>query len=111
MDKQWIPICLVEDIPRQGARVLKRTGQTDVALFRNHADQVYALLDSCPHKGGPLSQGMLTGQHVACPLHNWHIDLDSGQAVSPDEGCTLRFAVQIEGGQVLMCANELAAPG
>ena len=66
----------------------------DVAVFRNAEDQVFALLDRCPHKGGPLSQGIVFGTSVACPLHNWTIGLDDGCAKAPDEGCTPRFAVQ-----------------
>jgi nitrite reductase (NADH) small subunit len=66
------------------------------------------LLDRCPHKGGPLSQGIVFGTSVACPLHNWTIGLDSGCAKEPDEGCTPRFAVKVEGGLVSLNAAELA---
>ena len=70
----------------------------DVAVFRNAEDQVFALLDRCPHKGGPLSQGIVFGTSVACPLHNWTIGLDDGCAKAPDEGCTPRFACKVDGG-------------
>jgi nitrite reductase (NADH) small subunit len=80
----------------------------DVAVFRNGEDQVFALLDRCPHKGGPLSQGIVFGTSVACPLHNQTIGLDDGCAKAPDEGCTPTFACRVENGQVLLDAAELA---
>jgi nitrite reductase (NADH) small subunit len=105
---EWIPICRVEDIPVLGARRVARAQGMDVAVFRNDQDQVFALLDRCPHKGGPLSQGIVFGTSVACPLHNWTIGLDSGCARAPDEGCTPRFAVQVDAGMVALNAQELA---
>ena len=105
---QWKEICRVEDIPVLGSRRVARDAGLDVAVFRNSADEVFALLDRCPHKGGPLSQGIVFGNSVACPLHNWTIGLDSGCAKEPDEGCTPRFAVKVEGGVVFLDAGELA---
>lgn len=109
MANEWKVICSVSDIPVLGSRVVKRDGQTGVAIFRNSADKVFALLDRCPHKGGPLSQGIVFGERVACPLHNWNIELDSGCAVRPDEGCAQRFSVRVEDGQVSLDVNELTA--
>ena len=103
----WIPICQVQDIPVLGARRVARSQGAAVALFRAADDHVFALLDRCPHKGGPLSQGIVFGHQVACPLHNWTIHLDSGCARAPDEGCTTAFAVQVKGGQVSLDAHEL----
>ena len=77
---QWKRICLVQDIPVLGARCVARAQGMDVAVFRNDQDQVFALLDRCPHKGGPLSQGIVFGTSVACPLHNWTIGLADGAA-------------------------------
>jgi nitrite reductase (NADH) small subunit len=94
---EWKAICRVDDIPVLGARRVARPAGVDVAVFRNTEDQVFALLDRCPHKGGPLSQGIVFGTSVACPLHNWTIGLDDGCAKSPDEGCTPKFAVQGDG--------------
>ena len=105
---RWISICRVEDIPVLGARRVTREGAVAVAVFRNGDDQVFALLDRCPHKGGPLSQGIVFGTSVACPLHNWTIGLDDGCAKAPDEGCTVPFAVKVEAGQVYLDADELA---
>jgi nitrite reductase (NADH) small subunit len=79
-----------------------------VAVFRNDQDQVFALLDRCPHKGGPLSQGIVFGTSVACPLHNWTIGLDTGCARAPDEGSTPRFAVKVVDGTVHLDGKELA---
>ena len=77
---EWKVICRVDDIPVLGARRVARPRGIDVAVFRNAEDQVFALLDRCPHKGGPLSQGIVFGASVACPLHNWTIGLDDGCA-------------------------------
>ena len=83
---QWKYICKLEDIPVLGARRVTRAQGLEVAVFRTATDEVFALLDRCPHKGGPLSQGIVFGKSVACPLHNWTIGLCDGQAQAPDEG-------------------------
>lgn len=103
----WIEICRVEDIPRLGARKLRRPDGDDIALFRTSEDEVFALLDRCPHKGGPLSEGLVFGRSVACPLHNWTIALESGLAAPPDVGCAARFAVRVEHGRVHLEASAL----
>ena len=104
----WIDICRIDDIPVLGARRVRRPAGTDVAIFRTGSDRIFALLDRCPHKGGPLSQGIVFGEHVACPLHNWAISLEDGQARAPDVGCATRFSVRVEGGVVSLLAGELA---
>ena len=96
---KWINVCAVNDIPQLGARVVQ-SAHGNIAVFRNADDEVFALLDKCPHKGGPLSQGIVFGRKVACPLHGWNIGLDDGNAVPPDVGCARSYAVKIEGGQV-----------
>jgi nitrite reductase (NADH) small subunit len=105
---EWKPICRVEDIPVLGSRRVNRPQGMAVAVFRNDQDQVFALLDRCPHKGGPLSQGIVFGTSVACPLHNWTIGLDTGCARAPDEGSTQRFAVKVVDGTVHLDSQELA---
>ncbi len=105
---EWTPICRVEDIPVLGSRRVTRAQGLPVALFRTADERVYALLDRCPHKGGPLSQGIVFGDGVACPLHNWTINLADGRARAPDEGCTPSFACKVEGGRVWLDADELA---
>ena len=104
---EWKAVCRVDDIPVLGARRLPRKCGGDVAIFRNAEDKVFALLDRCPHKGGPLSQGIVFGESVACPLHNWTIGLADGCARSPDEGCTTRFSIRVEAGVVQLDLDEL----
>lgn len=98
---QWVEICRVEDIPRLGARTIE-TRQGRIAVFRTRDDRVFALDDRCPHRGGPLSQGIVHGLRVTCPLHDWVIDLKSGEAVAPDQGCVAAHPVRIENGMVLL---------
>lgn len=104
----WQAICAVDDIPVLGARRVARPQGLDVALFRNADNEVFALLDRCPHKGGPLSQGLIYGKRVACPLHNWQIELESGEAVAPDQGCAHRHPVRVENGRVLLGLDSVA---
>jgi nitrite reductase (NADH) small subunit len=107
--REWKLICQVADIPVLGARRVQRDTGLDVAVFRNADDQVFALLDRCPHKGGPLSQGIVHGTSVACPLHNWNIALQDGCAKAPDEGCTPKFSVKVQDGQVYLDSAELSS--
>ncbi len=95
----WIEVGKLEEIPRLGARVVE-SSKGDVAIFRAADDSVFALRDRCPHKDGPLSQGIVHGHVVTCPLHNWNIDLETGEAQAPDEGCTGRYEVKVEDGTV-----------
>ncbi len=97
----WSDVGAIDDIPPLGARVVARAGG-NIALFRTGDDRVFAVDDHCPHKGGPLSQGIVHGAHVTCPLHNWTIDLASGEAVGPDSGCTRTIPVRIEGRRILL---------
>ena len=106
--KDWTVICRVDEIPVLGSRRVARPRGMDVAVFRNDQDQVFALLDRCPHKGGPLSQGIVFGTSVACPLHNWTIGLADGCARAPDVGCTQKFSVHVADGVVHLDATELA---
>lgn len=92
-------VCRVDDVPPLGARVIERPGN-DVAVFRGDGDRFFALDDRCPHKGGPLSQGIVFGDRVACPLHGWTITLGDGCAVAPDQGCARRHPVRVEDGRV-----------
>ena len=108
----WLPVCRLEDIPVLGARRVTRERGMPVAVFRTAEDKVFALLDRCPHKGGPLSQGIVFGESVACPLHNWSIGLADGCAKAPDEGCTVRFQVKLDAeGAVALDRHELATLG
>jgi nitrite reductase (NADH) small subunit len=97
----WTEVGPLVDIPKKGSRVLV-TAEGDVAIFRTSGDQIFALFDQCPHKKGPLSQGIVYDNRVACPLHNWVIDMNSGEATGPDEGCTRTFETKIENGTVFI---------
>ena len=104
IDTTWREICALDEIPRLGSRVVRGTQHGDIAIFRNSADEVFALHDKCPHKGGPLSQGIVHGKTVTCPLHSWKIQLDNGVAMAPDAGCTRGFEVKVESGTVFLSA-------
>lgn len=97
----WIEVGKLEEIPRRGARVVE-SPKGDIGVFRNQDDEVFALLDRCPHKNGPLSQGIVHGRRVTCPLHNWNIELETGEVVAPDEGCAASFPVKLEEGVVFL---------
>ena len=102
----WIEICSLEDIPRLGTRVV-RNDDCDIAVFRTSQNEVFALRDRCPHKEGPLSQGIVHGNRVTCPLHNLVMDLTNGKAVAPDEGCAAVYPVKVGGGIVLIDLQEV----
>lgn len=98
----WKRICALQDIPPLGSRVVRSERHGDIAVFRTAADEVFALHDKCPHKGGPLSQGMVHGRQVTCPMHGWKLGLDSGQAAAPDKGHTPCVEARVEGGEVYL---------
>ena len=98
---RWRRVARLEEIPVRGARVV-RCGELAVALFRTSEDRVFALSDRCPHRGGPLSQGIVHGNCVTCPLHDWVIHLDTGEARAPDEGRIPVFPVRVDGGEVFI---------
>lgn len=104
----WLEVCGLDDIPRLGSRRVARPAGMPVAVFRNAEDEVFAVLDRCPHKGGPLSQGIVFGRSVACPLHNWTIELDNACARAPDTGCVPKFACRLDAGRIYLDAAELA---
>ena len=101
IDMPWIEICQLDDIPRRGCRVVQAP-RGQIAVFRTAEDEVFALENRCPHKGGPLSEGIVHGRLVTCPLHNWVIGLADGQATGADKGCARRYAVRLEEGRVIL---------
>ncbi|WP_426036617.1 nitrite reductase small subunit NirD [Cypionkella sp. TWP1-2-1b2] len=103
----WIDIGALSDIPAQGARVVK-TAQGCVAVFRTAEDRVFAIDDACPHKGGPLSEGIVHGNAVTCPLHAWVFSLETGMAQGVDEGSVQSYPARVEAGRILLDANRLA---
>ena len=102
----WIDIGNIEDIPVRGARKLK-TALGCVAIFRTGTDEVFAATDMCPHKGGPLSEGIIHDQKITCPLHNWVFDLNTGAAIGEDASIQT-FPVRVEAGRILIDATQLA---
>jgi nitrite reductase (NADH) small subunit len=99
--KNWVAVGMISDIPRRGARCVKN-GDMTIAIFRTSDDRVFALEDKCPHKNGPLSQGIVHDGCVTCPLHNWVISLENGEAQGADEGHTRSFPVKSDGDTVLL---------
>ncbi|MEK7342630.1 MAG: nitrite reductase small subunit NirD [Pseudomonadota bacterium] len=104
----WIDIGTLADIPPRGARTVHMVGEKEIAVFRTGDDQVFALVNECPHKKGPLSQGIVHGHSVACPLHNWTIALKTGEAQGADKGCTPTVAVRMAGERILIARPEPA---
>ena len=104
----WIEIGQLSDIPKRGARCVT-TPMGKNAVFRSANDQVFAIDDECPHRGGPLSQGIVHGTQVTCPLHNWVFSLETGQAQGADEGAVRTFELRREGQTILIDATALVA--
>ena len=102
----WLDIGWLNEIPVRGARTVPVEGGEEIAVFRTSDNHVFALLNKCPHKQGPLSQGIVHGHNVACPLHNWTIALATGEAQGEDKGCTPTIPVKIDGGRVLICRSS-----
>jgi len=97
----WLKVTTLDQIPVLGSRVVE-TDTVNIAIFRGKNDRVYAIKDACPHKNGPLSQGIMHGDSVTCPLHNWKISLTSGEALGADEGCTNVYETRVENGIVYL---------
>ncbi|WP_170560230.1 nitrite reductase small subunit NirD [Ruegeria atlantica] len=97
----WIDIGHIDEVPLRGARLVK-THIGCIAVFRTAEAEVYAATNSCPHKGGPLSEGIVHGQSVTCPLHNWVFDLNTGEAQGTDDGRITTYPVRLEDGRILL---------
>jgi nitrite reductase (NADH) small subunit len=106
MAMQWFDVGAIDEIPQRGARCV-RTPQGRIGIFRTHDDRVFAIEDHCPHKGGPLSQGIVHGAAVTCPLHNWVISLETGKALGADEGAVRTIPVRVEHGRVAIALGEM----
>ena len=108
MVSRWVEVGALDDIPRRGARVVK-TPFGCIAVFRTADDEVFALDDRCPHKAGPLSQGIVHGDSVTCPLHNWRISLRSGAVLGDDKGCVPTIPVKVDAGRIYLL-REVVVP-
>ena len=104
----FIDIAPLDSIPQRGARVVK-TALGCVAIFRTGDDKVFAIDDSCPHKKGPLSEGIVHGTSVTCPMHNWVISLETGKAQGADEGAVNTYEIRVENGRILLDTARLRA--
>lgn len=98
---EWIDIGALDDVPVRGARVVK-TRHGCIAIFRTVDDEVFALDDRCPHKGGPLSDGIVHGKAVTCPLHNWVFSFETGEAQGADVGRVATYPTRVEKGRILI---------
>lgn len=105
---RWTKIGSLSDIPRRGARCVA-SPRGRIAVFRTADDQVFATEDRCPHKGGPLSQGIVHGTSVTCPLHNWVISLETGKAQGADQGEVRTIKVKVEDGELFIVVDALAS--
>ena len=103
----WIDIGAITDIPLRGARIVK-TELGCVAVFRTDDNEVFATSDRCPHKGGPLSEGIVHGRKVTCPLHNWVFSLETGEAKGADDGQIATYPTRILDGRVMLDGTHLA---
>jgi nitrite reductase (NADH) small subunit len=103
----WIAIGCISDIPPRGARCVSTPGGK-IAVFRTADDRIFAIDDHCPHKGGPLSQGIVHGAAVTCPLHNWVISLETGKALGADQGCVRTIPIKREGDTILISLDAKA---
>jgi nitrite reductase (NADH) small subunit len=110
MPAGWLDVGCLEDLPQRGARLVI-LGGVKVAVFRTAEDEIFALIDRCPHKGGPLSEGIVSGRSVTCPLHNWVIDLSDGKAREPDIGCVPMVPVMVTENRILLSAAALMSGG
>ncbi len=108
-DNAWTDIGPLEAVPREGARLVRTAGGC-LAVFRTATDEVFALEDRCPHKDGPLSQGIVHGRSVTCPLHNWVVSLSNGEAEGADDGQVKTFPVKVEDGRLLLGIGAITAP-
>ncbi|MDZ4843279.1 MAG: nitrite reductase small subunit NirD [Hyphomicrobium aestuarii] len=100
-ERGWIDIGSIDDIPILGARVVKSPSGC-IAVFRTAATEAFAMDDRCPHKGGPLSQGIVHDRKVTCPLHNWVISLETGAAQGADQGQVKTYPLRVENGRMLL---------
>jgi nitrite reductase (NADH) small subunit len=108
---EWTEVGTIADIPPRGARTVRISGHDAIALFRTGDDHIFALVNACPHRGGPLAEGIVHGHSVACPLHNWNISLATGTAEGADHGCTPTVPVRLDGARIFLGVAAPAVAG
>lgn len=109
MSGTWIDIGPITQIEPGMAATLPVEGGEEIAVFLTLRGEVFALVNKCPHKGGPLSQGIVHGDSVSCPLHNWRISLRSGEALGEDKGCTPSIPVKVDAGRIYLLREAVLA--
>lgn len=107
MTEDWLDVGGIDEVPLRGARIVA-AGKDNIAVFKAADGSLFALWDRCPHKGGPLSQGIVHGRAVTCPLHNWVISLETGRALGADEGCVRKLPLKVENGRICLSASAIA---
>jgi nitrite reductase (NADH) small subunit len=103
----WLDIGPVEQISPGNARTLPVRGGEEIAIFHTLKNEFYALVNKCPHKQGPLSQGIVHGSVVTCPLHNWNISLQTGEALGEDKGCVPTIPLKVEAGRIFLLRSAV----
>ncbi|QUT08219.1 nitrite reductase small subunit NirD [Sphingobium phenoxybenzoativorans] len=98
----WLDIGPVDQITPGNARTLPVDGGEEIAIFHTKSGEFYALVNLCPHKHGPLSQGIVHGGVVTCPLHNWNISLRTGEALGEDKGCVPVIPLKVDAGRIFL---------
>jgi nitrite reductase (NADH) small subunit len=108
LERLWVDVCALADIPQRGARRIAGVSGP-IAVFRTGDDEVFALVDRCPHKQGPLSMGIVHGTSVTCPLHNRNVDLTTGQLMGADagQGCAPPIEVRVVRGRIELATEAL----
>ncbi|MCB2046956.1 MAG: nitrite reductase small subunit NirD [Novosphingobium sp.] len=104
---KWLDIGPVNQIEPGTARTLPVVGGEEIAVFRTMNGECYALVNKCPHKHGPLSQGIVHGAVVTCPLHNWNISLKTGEALGDDEGCVPTIEMKVDAGRMYLLRESV----
>ncbi|WHO38595.1 nitrite reductase small subunit NirD [Sphingobium sp. AP49] len=104
---EWLDIGPVDQISAGNARTLPVRGGEEIAIFRTQSGEFHALVNRCPHKHGPLSQGIVHGGVVTCPLHNWHISLKTGEALGEDKGCVPVIPLKVDAGRIFLLRSAV----
>lgn len=109
----WLKVAPLQDIQKLGARVVRTQNSEgdalEIGVFRLDDDSIFAINNRCPHKGGPLSEGLVYGDKIACPMHSWKISLVNGKAEEPDEGKVACYQTKVEAGMVYLKLKEKQA--
>ncbi len=107
----WLDIGPITQIEPGTARTLPVVGGEEIAVFLTMRGEFFAIRNQCPHKQGPLSQGIVHGDVVTCPLHNWNISLRSGKALGGDEGCVPTIPLKVDAGRIYLLRSAVIGGG